>query len=327
MDGTTPSRRRLALFSWLAATVILVAIGFFLTSYQTDLYRKLILWVTLAIGFNFLFGITGQIALSHFAFYGIGAYSMIILWLNVGIPLPIALVGALVICAVLAFAVAVPTTRLEGFYLALVTLALAQLLIVLLRSGQDVTGGSGGISGYQLPPVLGVEISGPWYTAVIVLLLLATLAIYVRLGNSYFGRACRAVRDNPEAAAAMGINVARTKIIVFTLTSVLAGVAGFAFAFVDNTINPDLFSVENMFMLLFMVIVGGRGRHAGAIVGAALLYLANPLLEPYIGHHTQLAFGLIVVGAILFQRHGLIGLYDQIVAARRPRPTEAAANE
>lgn len=319
MERTNSIPARLAPLLWLAAAATLIGVGFGLSSYETDLYRKLILWITLALGFNFLFGIAGQIALSHFAFYGIGAYAMVILWFNLGVPFPLALVGALVVCAALALAVALPTTRLEGFYLALATLALAQLLIVLLRSGQDFTGGSGGISGYALPPILGFKLSEPIYTSVIVLGFLATLAVYVRLGNSHFGRACRAIRDNPEAAAAMGVDVARTKVIVFTLTSVLAGAAGILFAFVDNTVNPDVFSVENMFMLLFMVIVGGSGRHAGAIVGASFLFLANPILEPYIGHQTQLVFGIIVLGAILFQRRGLIGVYDKLLAAYRAR--------
>ncbi len=322
MERTPPASRPtnfmpMSALLWLLAAIVLIGAGFFLNSYEMDLYRKLILWVSLAVGFNFLFGITGQIALSHFAFYGVGAYSVVILWFKLGLPLVFAVAGAVGICATLALLVAIPTTRLHGFYLALVTMALAQLLIVMLRSGKDFTGGSGGISGYKLPPILGAELTGPWYTAVIVLTFLGTLGVLVRLGRSHFGRACRAVRDNPEAAAAMGIDVARTKVVAFTLTGVLAGIAGVVFAFVDNTVTPSLFSIENAFMLLFMVIVGGTGRHAGAIVGAVLLYLANPILEPYIGAHTQLVFGLIVLGAILFQREGLIGLYDQASVAWR----------
>ena len=117
-----------------------------------------------------------------------------------------------------------------------------------------------------------MRIAGPWYTVVIVALVLATYAVLWRLDRSWFGRACRAVRDNPEAAAAMGVNVARTKVIAFTLTSVLAGIAGMAYAFVDNTVNPPIFGLENAFLLLFMVIIGGAGRHAGAVDrrGAAL---------------------------------------------------------
>ena len=297
--------------AWVAAFVALAALPFFLGSYHNDVYRKLLLWVTLALGYNFLFGICGQVAFSHFAFYGIGAYGVVILLFQVGLPLPIAILLALLICVILALIVAIPATRLEGFYLALVTLALAQLFIVLLNEGGTVTGGAGGIANYRLPPIFGTRISGPAYTLVIVALLMLTLALLWRLDRSWFGRACRAVRDNPEAAAAMGVDVARTKVIAFTLTSALAGMAGMVYAFVDNTVNPPIFGLENAFLILFMVIVGGAGRHAGAIIGAVLLFLLPFWLSPIVGHHHQLIFGVLVVAAILAQPKGLIGLWDR----------------
>ena len=108
----------------------------------------------------------------------------------------------------------------------------------------------------------------------------------------------------------MGVDVARTKVIVFTLTSVLAGVAGMVYAFVDNTVNPPIFGLDNAFLLLFMVIVGGAGRHAGAVIGAVLLFLLPFFLSPLVGHHHVLVLGVLVAAAILFQPKGLIGLYD-----------------
>ena len=295
---------------WLAAAVVLCGVAFLLGDYHNDVYRKMLLWVALALGYNFLFGISGQVAFSHFAFYGVGAYTVVILLFQVHLPLPLAIVLGLALCVLLALAVAVPAARLEGFYLALATLAFAQLFIVVLNEGGAVTGGTGGLMNYKLPEVLGVRIAGPWYTAVIVLLLLGTLAILSRLDRSWFGRACRAIRDNPEAAAAMGVNVARTKVIAFTITGALAGLAGMVYAFVDNTVNPPIFGLENAFLLLFMVIVGGSGRPAGAVIGAVLLYLVPFVLSPLIGHHHALAFGILLVGAVLFQPRGLIGLYD-----------------
>jgi branched-chain amino acid transport system permease protein len=306
-----------ALIGWVGAALLLSAVAFFLGSYYNDVYRKLLLWIALALSYNFLFGISGQVAFSHFAFYGIGAYAVVVLLFQVGLPLPLAVVGGILICAVIALAVAIPSTRLEGFYLALATLALAQLFIVVLNEGGTVTGGTGGIVDYRLPPVFGVRITGPWYTAVIVVLVLATYAVLWRLDRSWFGRACRAVRDNPEAAAAMGVNVARTKVIAFTLTSVLAGIAGMVYAFVDNTVNPPIFGLENAFLLLFMVIIGGAGRHAGAVIGAVLLYLLPFVLSPLVGHHHALVFGVLMVAAILLQPRGLIGLYDRYSAGRK----------
>ena len=301
--------------AWVAGFAVLAALPFFLGNYHNDVYRKLLLWITLALGYNFLFGICGQVAFSHFAFYGIGAYSVVILLFQFNLPLPVAIVLGVVICVGIALVVAIPSTRLEGFYLALVTLALAQLFIVVLNEGGSVTGGTGGIANYRLPAIFGWRIAGPPYTLGIVGLLAATYALLWRLDHSWFGRACRAVRDNPEAAAAMGINVARTKVIAFTVTSALAGVAGMVYAFVDNTVNPPIFSIENAFLLLFMVIVGGAGRHAGAVIGAVLLFLLPFWLSPLVGHHHALVFGLLVVAAILLEPRGLIGLYDRF--ARR----------
>jgi branched-chain amino acid transport system permease protein len=297
---------------WLAAFAVLAALPFFLGSYYNDVYRKLLLWITLALGYNFLFGICGQVAFSHFAFYGVGAYSIVIFLFQFNLPFPIAIVLGVALCVLVAAAVAIPSTRLEGFYLALATLALAQLFIVVLNEGGAVTGGTGGLANYRLPDVFGLRIAGPWYTVVIVALLLATLAVLLRLDRSWFGRACRAVRDNPQAAAAMGVDVARTKVIAFTATSALAGVAGMVYAFVDNTVNPPIFGLDNAFLILFMVIVGGAGRHAGAVVGATLLFLLPFFLSPLIGHHHVLVFGVLVVAAMLLQPRGLIGIYDAL---------------
>ena len=305
-----------AVAGWVAAAVVLSAAAFFMSSYYNDVYRKLLLWIALALSYNFLFGISGQVAFSHFAFYGIGAYAVVIFLFQLGMPLPLAVLSGVLICTVIALAVAIPSTRLEGFYLALATLALAQLFIVVLNEGGTVTGGTGGIVDYRLPPVFGVRITGPWYTVVIVVLVLATYAVLWRLDRSWFGRACRAVRDNPEAAAAMGVNVARTKVVAFTLTSVLAGIAGMVYAFVDNTVNPPIFGLENAFLLLFMVIIGGAGRHAGAVIGAVLLYLLPFVLSPLIGHHHALVFGVLMVAAILVQPRGLIGIYDAVRNSR-----------
>lgn len=301
-----------ALVPWLAAAVLLSAVAFLVGDYYNDVYRKLLLWIALALSYNFVFGISGQVTFSHFAFYGIGAYAIVILLFQAALPFPVALVAGIALCMGLALAVAIPATRLEGFYLALATLAFAQLFIVVLNEGGAVTGGTGGLMNYRLPSFLGVDLSGRWYTVVIVLLVLGTAAILRRLDRSWFGRACRAVRDNPEAAAAMGVDVARTKVIAFTLTSVLAGIAGMAYAFVDNTVNPPIFGLENAFLLLFMVIVGGSGRHAGAVAGAVLLYLLPFVLSPLIGHHHALVFGVLMVAAILIQPRGLIGIYDTL---------------
>ena len=123
---------------WIAAALVLSAAAFFLSSYYNDVYRKLLLWIALALSYNFLFGVSGQVAFSHFVFYGIGAYSVVIFLFQLGMPLPLAILAGVLVCTAIALAVAIPSTRLEGFYLALATLALAQLFIVVLNEGGAV---------------------------------------------------------------------------------------------------------------------------------------------------------------------------------------------
>jgi branched-chain amino acid transport system permease protein len=90
------------------------------------------------------------------------------------------------------------------------------------------------------------------------------------------------------------------------------------YAFVDNTVNPTIFGLENVFLLLFMIIIGGIGRAAGAVVGAVLLYLLPFVLSPLIGHHHALVFGLVMVLVVLFQPKGLMGVWDALLARRSP---------
>ncbi len=303
--------------AWIVAIVAASALAFWLGGYATDVYRKMLIWVALALSYNFLFGIAGQVAFSHFAFAGVGAYAIVILAHKLALPFGLAFVLALALSAALAFIVALPSTRLEGFYLALATLAFSQLVLVVISEGGDLTGGTGGIANYRLPRVFDVAIAGPWYTAALVLLVALTLWTLRRLDHSAFGRACRAIRDNAVAAAAMGIDVRRIKVLAFTLTSTLAGLAGIAYAYIDNVINPPEFGLDNIFLLLFMVIVGGAGSHAGAIIGAAFLYLAPFVLEPIVGHGFMVVFDVLVVLTILFQPSGLAGLFNRW-AARRP---------
>lgn len=302
---------------YIAAAGVLAAVAFALSSYHMDVYRKLLLWITLALSYDFLFGIAGQIVFSHFAFYGMGAYVVVILTFQAGLPLALAIPAGLALCIVLAVAVAIPAARLEGFYLALATLAFAQLFIVALNEGGTLTGGTGGLANYRLPSLLGYSLSGPAYTAVIATLAVATYGLLRRLDRSWFGRACRAIRDNPRAAAAMGIDVARTRIAAYTLTSGLAALAGMVYAFVDNTVSPPVFGLENAFLLLFMVIVGGSGTRSGPIAGATLLYLLPFVLAPIVGHHHALLFGVFMVAVMLLEPRGLTGLFSRLQRRER----------
>jgi branched-chain amino acid transport system permease protein len=308
--------------AWLGGAALLVAITFFLDDYTADMFRKMLLTATLALSFNFLFGIAGQLAFSHVAFYGIGAYAIVIFAYQLGWPLPLAFLGAVGIGLVLSLAVAIPSLRLEGFFLGLASLAFAQIFTVVMVQGGDLTGRADGISGYPSPVIFGIRFGGQNYLFAVIALFLATLGILLAIDRTYFGRACRAIRDNPDPAAAMGINVARTKIIVFVLSSTLAVIAGMFYAYADNYVNPFVFDLDYMFLLFFMVVVGGCGRHDGAVIGAIVLFLLPELLGGVIGKRHMFFYGLFVVLAILFWPDGLAGIIDRVRAFLRPKAAQ-----
>jgi branched-chain amino acid transport system permease protein len=314
-----------AMLAWLGGAALLVAVTFLLDDYTADLFRKMLLTATLALSFNFLFGIAGQLAFSHVAFYGIGAYAIVIFAYQLGWPLPLAFLGALGVGLVLALSVAVPSLRLEGFFLGLASLAFAQIFTVVMVQGGELTGAADGISGYASPVILGIRFGGQNYLFAVIGLFLGTLAILLAIDRTYFGRACRAIRDNPGPAAAMGINVARTKIIVFVLSSMLAMIAGMFYAYADNYVNPFVFDLDYMFLLFFMVVVGGCGRHDGAVIGAIVLFALPELLGGIIGKRHMFFYGLFVVLAILFWPDGLAGIIDRVRAMLRPKAAAPAA--
>jgi branched-chain amino acid transport system permease protein len=297
-------------FAGGAIIVALVVAALSFTGYEADIFKKLFLVATLALSFNFLYGIAGQIAFSHVAFYGLGAYAVTILAVSYNLPIWLAVPLTILLCVLIALIVAVPTTRLEGFYLSLGTVAFAQLFQVLLVQGGDFTGGSGGLYGFTSPSVFGFPIAGRPYAVVVVGLFVLTFALLLRLDRSWFGRSCRAVKDNPEAAAAMGIDVAQIKALAFVITSAMAAVAGIIYAFVDNYVSPYVFNLDLMFEILFMVIVGGAGRHTGAVIGTIILFLAPEFLGG-LGAHYLLFYGLLMVICILFAPRGLVGLLDR----------------
>jgi len=233
-----------------------------------------------AVSLNLLIGFTGQISIGHSAFFGTGAYTLAILvadhgW-TPGWTYPI----AALVCFVVGVAVGVPALRLKGLYLALVTLALAQIFPALVRKFDELTGGSAGIGGlkYDAPAWTGLP-SGrqgraEWMYWLALGMLVLGYVLVRNLVKSRVGRAMVAVRDNTTAAAVMGVNVAATKTIVFGLSAALAGLAGCTFALRQTQTTPENFNFTILGSILFLVImvVGGSGSLMGPVVGAFVYY-------------------------------------------------------
>ncbi|TCT04825.1 branched-chain amino acid ABC transporter permease [Paralcaligenes ureilyticus] len=275
-------------------------------------------WVQLAIGVLIsailalawdILSRTGQVTLASAAFFGLGAYGVGLLAPVMGIFL--AWIATLIICALVAMLLGLLTLRLRKMYFAIATLGLSLSLQVLVLVFKEWTGGSGGLS----PPVL---LDGD---PRLQLLAITGFVLIAALVSDYFlsdrlRPALFLVRTNPELAAASGIPVVRTRILVFTVSGVLAGISGALYGGLYGYVVPtDVFTINWSVLPLAIVILGGMDTTLGPILGALLIKAIEEIARAYIGGvGYQVVYGAIIILFVLFLPTGLMGLFKKIVA-------------
>jgi branched-chain amino acid transport system permease protein len=269
-----------------------------------------LIYVILAVGLNVLLGYAGQFAFANAALFGIGAYATGLLQVRVGLPFWIAFPAAVVITTLIGLVVALPALRLSGLYLALVTLAFAQLTQWLMLNWERVTFGAGGFKVSPLtfgavPAALGLY----YLSLVLAGLLVAAAWNTVRSG---IGRALVAVRDSEVAAEALAIDLARYKAIAFSISALYAGVAGGLYSAILSFVAPEGFDLFQMVVQFSMVVVGGLGSVWGSVLGAGLLIGLQEGLRAFKGGQ-EIAFGLVLMACIVFLPDGIISLVKRRV--------------
>jgi branched-chain amino acid transport system permease protein len=264
-----------------------------------------LIYVILAVGLNLLLGYAGQFAFANAALFGIGAYATGLFQVKLGLPFWIAFPGAVLFTTLVGLVVALPALRLSGLYLALVTLAFAQLTQWLMLNWERVTFGAGG---FKVPPLTFGRISpalGLYYlTLLLAGLLVAGAWNTVRSG---VGRALVAVRDSEVAAEALAIDLARYKAIAFSMSALYAGVAGGLYSAALSFVAPEGFDLFQMVVQFSMVVVGGLGSVWGSVLGAGLLVGLQEALRAFKGGQ-EIAFGLMLMACIVFLPDGIISL-------------------
>ena len=259
---------------------------------------------------------TGQVTLGSAAFFGLGAYGVALLAPLVGTLL--AWVGSLAACALLAIVLGVLTLRLRKMYFAIATLGLAMSLQVLVLVFGDYTGGSGGIS----PPVLmdGEPNLQLWVVTGSLLLAAIVSDIFLsgRLRPALF-----LLRTNPGLAAVSGIPVVRTRVLVFTVSGVMAGLGGALYGGLYGYIVPtDVFTVNWSVMPLAIAILGGMDTTLGPILGALLIRALEEVARAYVGGSGyQVVYGAVIIIFVLVLPTGLLGLFRKIGARMRKERT------
>lgn len=240
-----PTQRLVSRSALVAAIAVALAAPWFLTNFQTFQLTQVQVYAIAILGLNLLIGYNGQISLGHGAFYAIGAYTVAILSHHMGIPYWLGIPIAALVSFVAGYLFGFPALRLEGHYLALATFALALAIPPLLKH-PELAHWTGGVQGVFIPKPkapFGMPLKPDqwlyYFTLawLLVLFLLASNLLHGRIGN-----AIRAIRDNPTAAEAMGVNLARTKSLVFGVSALYTGLAGGLSATIIQFVAPDSFT-------------------------------------------------------------------------------------
>jgi branched-chain amino acid transport system permease protein len=303
----------------LLGVALLAALPLVATSYHLYLVELAMINVIIAVGLNLLSGNCGQISLCNASFMAVGAYCTAICATRFGLPTLVALPASMVVSAALGAALGYPARRLSGLYLALTTLGFLELVGIVIEEFPDYTGGIRGLK-VPRPDIFGFTLhSNTSLYFFVFALTAAAVVIGYNVQRSRYGRAFNAVRQSPFAAQALGIPVARVKVIAFALNAAFAGFAGGILAGVVGFIDPPEFGILASIQHITFIVVGGLGSIAGSIAGAVVL-TALPEALRGVQEYGELVYGFILLGTLLFLPRGLIGLIARFEELRSTKP-------
>jgi branched-chain amino acid transport system permease protein len=314
VERLRPGQRR-----WLIVAVVvgLLALPLVIRSdYALRILDMVLIWSILALGQNVITGYCGQLSLGQAAFYGIGAYTSALITMRLGAPYPVALLAAVGAATLLGIIVGIPSIRIGGDYLFIVTIGFAEIVRLVFLNWTSVTNGPKGLVGVPVANILGYALhtNRDYYYLLIALLVAIMLGLHLVL-SSDIGRAFQAIREDETAAQAMGIDISRYKVLAFALGAGTAGVAGSVLAHFLAFVGPDNFTMLESSLAFEIVILGGLGSLPGSVLGALLIVGSTEWLR-WLQEYRLYIGGLVLMLVMLVRPQGLIGT----VRLRPPRP-------
>jgi branched-chain amino acid transport system permease protein len=312
-----PSRleaRARTVLPWLLLAVLVILPSAGLTANIIRLLFITLVWVTTSLGWNLLGGFTGQVSFGFAVFYGLGAYTAALM-IDRGVNPYISFLAAGVIPAVASFFIGLPTFRLRGPYFAIATIGVSEAVRVIMNN-LAITGGASGFRIMEHRPFRQVE---HYYTA----LGLAALAVAASflIAHTKFGMALRAIKQDEEAAADLGVNPYAYKLAIHAVAAAFAGIAGGVFARYAAFIHPQgVFSFQTSVYILLMPVIGGIGTVWGAVLGGVVFGMVEEQLVANFPQLHLLLYGSLLILIILVEPDGLAGLLGKLF--RRLRTTK-----
>ena len=292
----------------LIVLTILALMAMFLplisNNYVLEVMTNVWFYVMLCLGLNIVVGYAGLLDLGYAAFFAVGAYTTGILTSHFGINFWLTIPAAVVFSMCAGVIIGGPTLRLRSDYLAIVTLGFGEIVRIIARN-LEITGGASGLIGIEKPSIFGFEISqiSHFYYVFLILACIACFVSY-RLQNSRLGRAWRYVREDEDAAEAMGIDRVAIKLYAYVIGAIFGGVAGCFFAAKMTAISPETFMFQQSVLILLGVVLGGMGKIPGVIIGAFALVLFPEVFRD-LGSSRILVFAIVMLVIMLYRPEGI----------------------
>ena len=276
-----------------------------ISGYLITILITIVIYAILAHSLNIITGHAGQISLGHAAFFGIGAYSSAMFYTAAGFPFWISVPLAALVAGMIGALLGIPCLRVRDDFLAITTMGI-NFVVEAFFLYLPFFGGAMGIGGINLPNWFGREMTKPEYFLLILAVFVLLLVLDWKLGRSWIGLAWASIRDDEQAAGAMGVDVVRFKVVAFILGSAIAGLAGGFYAHFLTFIMPQNFGFGQSIVILSMVVFGGIGTRWGPVVGAIILGVLPEISRPILEYRT-LIYGILLLGMMRFQPGGLLG--------------------
>lgn len=300
----------------------------FSSNYDLRIFTLVGTAALMAIGFQFIFGHAGALALSQGAFFGVGGYTAALLSVKLGWSTTMAVPAAVAVALVLGAAIGTAVLRLGTHYLALATLGIGQVALLVAIKWESLTGGGNGLPGVLAPQVAGVDIARGWPLMLMVWVMVALGALVNwQITRGLYGRVCHVMRENTVAAQSFGIDTALMRLELFLLSSCFAAAAGALQVYVVRVASPEMLEFKVMVACLAMVVIGGRTNPWGAILGAFLVVQMPEWLRVS-GELYLVLNGVLLLLLIVLAPQGITGWLARFSAGsavRRQRSVAPAA--
>lgn len=299
-------------YRWIF-TLIALTILFLLPLIVTNTYYLHILILIgfnsiLALSLNLVTGFAGQLSFCHIAFYGIGAYTGTLLMLKLNLSFWLAAPAGAIVAAIFGFLLGLPTLRLRGDYLAIVTLGFGEIVRLILVNEHWLTRGPLGLPGVPSPRLFGIRLQGrvPFYYMILVITLI-TIFVVKRIAVSGIGFAMLGVHYDEIASESVGIRPVKYKLLAFVLSAFIAGFIGTFYASYISFVSPDTFMFSDSVSILAMIILGGLGSIPGVMIGSMVLTVIPELLRA-INEYRLVLYGVLMVLMMIFRPDGFWGM-------------------